>query len=114
MKKFFRSKLATIVWDSANNCILADFKMGYFTTSDKRKIKILKELGYPEVEIESEAPPEGLSVEEKIVFENDTPVIKLESNAENYKLNSEKIKKPELKKKEATPRRKIRKPKIKF
>lgn len=109
-KKFFRSKLATIVWDSANDCILADFKKGYFTTSDKQKIKILKELGYPEVEIESEAPPEGLEVREKITFENDSPIVTLESNADKYKVNSEKIKKPELKK----SKRLIRKPKVKF
>lgn len=74
-KKFYRSQLATIVWDSENNCILADFKRGYFITSDKRTIRILKKLNYPEVEIESESPPKGLIVRQPSVeLKGDVPI----------------------------------------
>lgn len=108
--------MATIVWDSENNCILADFKKGYFITSDKRTIKILKQLNYPEVEIESEAPPKGLVVKQPALeLKGDVPIVssnaseKLVEHKFNQMIKTPEIKKPEVKK---TSQKKNQKPKI--
>lgn len=105
--KFYRSQLATIVWDSINEKILADFKNGYFITSDKRTINILRELNYPEVEINSVVPPPGLEVKPPAIeLKGSVPLMspniseKLgeQKFVEAMKNNSENIKTPILKK----------------
>lgn len=60
--RFYRSNLSTVVWDAENNKILAEFINGQFYTSDERVIEILSKLGYPEVSLDAENPPD-------IVFE---------------------------------------------
>lgn len=108
-KKFYRSQLATIVWDAKNEKVLADFKEGYFITEDKRTIGILIELGYPEVKLHSEAPPEGLVVTpERHILEGDAPLTgpikekiknpQLQSLVKKQQQKSEKLKIPKLKK----------------
>lgn len=103
MKKFYRSQLATIVWDSKNNCILADFKKGYFTTADKRVIKILTELGYPEVDLSSNEPPEGLVVSEQVTITDNvlSQSGKVETEIVIKKPKVKEIRKPKIRKSEA-------------
>lgn len=48
--KFYNSGLASVVWDSEKNRVLARFEEGEFTTEDKRTQKILKEKGYGSVD----------------------------------------------------------------
>lgn len=116
--KFYRSQLATIVWDSVNNKILADFKKGYYITSDNRTIDILRQLNYPEVELNSTVPPPGLEVKQPTIeLKNGIPLMSpniSEKLAEQkftnaIKQNSENIIKPPKVKRESKPN----KPKIK-
>ena len=55
--RFFKSNLPTIVWDPNNDCSLADFSKGHFTTDDERVIDILKEKGYQIIPLDSTEPP---------------------------------------------------------
>jgi hypothetical protein len=54
--KFFRSGLASVIWDKERNKVLARFEEGQFVTSDARTIKLLKEAGYPTVPLNAKAP----------------------------------------------------------
>lgn len=56
-RKFYRGKLATIVWDPTAGKPLAEFKGGHFTTEDERTAKILLGKGYIEVALKDEKPP---------------------------------------------------------
>lgn len=104
-KKFYRSQLATIVWDSQNDKILADFKKGYFVTEDNRTARILSELGYPEVEIDSQIPPEIIVKQPSLEIIGDAPLTgtipedKFDSLVKKQKINVPKIKKIDLKSK---------------
>lgn len=60
--KFFRSEMATIVWDKDNNCELAIFENGVFQTEDKRTAEILRAKGYIEIPLDADAPPETIKV----------------------------------------------------
>jgi hypothetical protein len=44
--KFYKSGLASVVWDAERNCVLARFEDGEFTTDDKRTQELLKGYGY--------------------------------------------------------------------
>lgn len=59
MKKvrFYRSNLATIVWDPKNNRPLCEFVDAQVITDEERVINKLRELGYPEVDMDAVVPP---------------------------------------------------------
>ena len=55
--KFFRSEMATIVWDPDNDKELAIFENGVFVTEDKRVAEILRKKGYIEIPMDADVPP---------------------------------------------------------
>lgn len=58
--RFYRSNLATVVWDPERNRPLAEFVDGQFYTEDARTIAKLRELGYPQVSLDATEPPDIL------------------------------------------------------
>ena len=62
LRRFYRGKGETMVWDPENECVLVDFLeqevKGTFTTDDPRTQKILDDLGYIEVGLDQQYPPE--------------------------------------------------------
>lgn len=55
--RFFRSHLPTVVWDGQNNCVLADFSQGHFTTDDIEVAKTLLDKGYVQIPLDATEPP---------------------------------------------------------
>jgi len=58
MRRFYRSNLATIVWDPKNNRALVEFVNGQFYTEDQSVAERLVELGYPEIPLDLKEPPD--------------------------------------------------------
>ena len=62
LRRFYRGKLETMVWDPKKGCVLVDFMeqepKGTYTTDDPYKIKVLVDKGYIEVGLDQEYPPE--------------------------------------------------------
>lgn len=58
--RFYRSNLATVVWDPKQGHALAEFVKGQFYTEDKKVAEKLIELGYPQVPLDAETPPQIL------------------------------------------------------
>ena len=58
--RFYRSNLASIVWDPENNAPLAEFIKGQFYTEDSTVANKLIALGYPQVSLDAETPPQIL------------------------------------------------------
>ena len=56
-RKFYRGRLATIVWDPAAEKSLAEFKDGQFVTTDDKVAEKLLALGYKEVGLSDLKPP---------------------------------------------------------
>jgi len=56
-RKFYRGRLATIVWDPAAGKPLATFEDGQFTTEDERVAETLLGMGYHEVGLTDKKPP---------------------------------------------------------
>lgn len=56
-RKFYRGRLATIVWDPAAERSLAEFKDGQFETTDDEVAEKLLSLGYKEVGLKDLRPP---------------------------------------------------------
>ena len=56
-RRFYRGKLATVVWDPAAGKPLAKFVDGQFTTEDERTANILLDQGYVEVGLKDQKPP---------------------------------------------------------
>lgn len=74
--RFYRSQLATKIWDKEKNRLLADFSSGTFTTDDPRVAKLLIDAGYPQIDLDAAAPPEGVLVTEPVMeIEGDVPVL---------------------------------------
>jgi hypothetical protein len=74
-KRYYRSQLSTIVWDAENDCILADFSAGHFTTSDKRVQGKLEEFGYPEIPLNATEPPAIVIQQPTYAIQGDVPVM---------------------------------------
>lgn len=55
--RFYRSNLATIIWDPPNNKPLAEFVDGQFYTEDAEVAQKLIEAGYPQVDLKATEPP---------------------------------------------------------
>lgn len=55
--RFYRGKLATIVWNPEEKKPLAEFVRGQFVTTNKRIADKLTEMGYQQVPLDAEAPP---------------------------------------------------------
>ena len=56
-RKFYRGRLATIVWDPAAERSLAEFKDGQFETTSNEVAEKLLSLGYKEVGLKDLRPP---------------------------------------------------------
>lgn len=56
-RRFYRSNLSTIVWDSVKGVPLADFSAGHFTTDDPNTVGVLLGRGYVEIPLECSEPP---------------------------------------------------------
>lgn len=56
--RFYRAKLPMVVWDPRKGRPLCDFSEGHVITSDSYTIKRLLEIGYPEVALDAETPPD--------------------------------------------------------
>lgn len=78
--RFFRSHLSTKVWDKDNNRLLADFSTGTFTTEDPRVAKILQGMGYPQVPLDLESPPDIIVEQPNMAIEGDVPVLGVNVN----------------------------------
>lgn len=55
--RFYRSQLPSIVWDGQNNCVLADFSKGHFTTDNLEVAEILLDKGYVQIPLNATQPP---------------------------------------------------------
>jgi hypothetical protein len=73
--RFFRSHLSTKVWDPEKNKLMADFSQGTFTTEDPNVAKVLKDMGYPQIPLDSETPPDIIVQQPNMVIEGDVPVL---------------------------------------
>lgn len=75
--RFYRSNLATIVWDNrGSDKALANFSDGFFTTEDKAVANILRQKGYPEIPLDAAAPPDILVQQAAPVLKTpDVPVL---------------------------------------
>ncbi len=89
-RRFYRSNLHTIVWDADNDRALADFGKGHFTTSDPKIADKLLSLGYPEIEVDAQQPPDVLIQKPSRKLKGDVPLmgkhqasIVVEKNLEN-------------------------------
>lgn len=76
MWRFYRSSLSTIVWNPAKDEPLADFTEGHFTTDDPAVAAKLRALGYMEIPLDAEHPPEGVIIREvSPTINGDIPVV---------------------------------------
>lgn len=73
--RFYRSNLCTKMWDKENGRLLADFSSGTFTTDDPRTAKILKDEGYPQINVDADAPPDIIVNQPTMVIEGNVPVL---------------------------------------
>jgi len=55
---FWRGKMPTIVWDKRKDRSLVDFSKGHIFTSDPYTIEVLREIGYIEIPLDAERPPD--------------------------------------------------------
>lgn len=55
---FYQSGLESIVWNPETDSALAEFERGYFTTSDKKVIEKLKDIGYQIMDSQEDTDPE--------------------------------------------------------
>lgn len=55
--RFYRSQLPTIVWDGPNDCVLADFSLGHFTTDNINIARKLLDSGYVQIPLDATEPP---------------------------------------------------------
>lgn len=75
--RFWRSQLATIVWDKDKDVALADFTPGHFTTDDPDVARKLHNLGYPQIPLDAVEPPPDVIIRPPAhVIEGDVPVFK--------------------------------------
>ena len=75
-RRFYRSNLSTIVWDSENGKPLADFSQGHFTTNNPRVVQILIDKGYVEIPLNSQEPPSIIINQPSTVLKQDhVPVL---------------------------------------
>jgi len=58
MVHFYRGKNPTIVWDKRKDQPLVDFSKGHVFTSDPFTIEVLREIGYIEIPLDANKPPE--------------------------------------------------------
>lgn len=73
--RFYRSNLATKVWDAVNNRLMADFSEGTFITDDPEVAKRLISDGYPQVALDAETPPDILVSQPTMVIDGDVPIV---------------------------------------
>jgi hypothetical protein len=73
--RFYRSNLSTIVWNPDKENVLADFSQGHFTTDDEKVALKLRSLGYPEIALDAESPPDIVVNQPTMVIEGDVPII---------------------------------------
>jgi len=76
--RFFKSHLASIVWDAGKERPLADFTEGHFTTDDPKVAAILKSKGYPQIPLDAEEPP-------NVIVNQTTQVLKEGANIPLFK-----------------------------
>jgi len=67
--RFYRSNLATIVWNPEKNKALCEFVDGQYYTEDAQVAQKLADLGYPQIPLDLDEPPDvffqkGKSLEE--------------------------------------------------
>jgi len=72
--RFYRSNLETIVWDPRASRPLADFSEGHFITEREDVRDRLRELGYPEVALDAEVPPD-IMFGKGIILEGDVKIM---------------------------------------
>ena len=76
-RRFYRSNLSTIVWDSVHDRPLADFSEGHFTTSNPKLARTLAEMGYLEIALNATEPPPNIIISQpSFAIDGDVPIIK--------------------------------------
>lgn len=73
--RFYRSNLATIVWNPEEGRPLADFSAGHFTTDDEAVADKLREMGYVEIDLDATEPPDVIVNKPVTVIEGDVPIV---------------------------------------
>lgn len=74
-RRFYRSNLETIVWDPDEDKPMADFSKGHFTTDDKRVADYLEALGYVEIPLDAQEPPNIIVQKPTHVIDGNVPVM---------------------------------------
>lgn len=87
-RRFYRANLAAVVWDAERNRSMAEFIDGQFITTNKSVADKLLELGYPEVDLKTENPPDFIAPKGSSI-DGDVPVIPA-SYGEGAALNKQK------------------------
>jgi len=88
--RFYRSNLATIVWDPNLDKVLADFSTGTFITEDPKVAKKIRELGYPEIPLDATSPPPDIIIQQPaFAIDGDVPIM---GKAVGEKLMEQKMK----------------------
>jgi len=61
MRRFYKANLEAVVWNPKTNSVLAEFIGGEIITSDNEVAETLEEMGYPEVALDAESPPDYMA-----------------------------------------------------
>jgi hypothetical protein len=79
--RFYRSNLATVVWNPEKDKPLATFVKGQFYTKDPVVAQKLTEMGYPQVSLDANTPPDIL-FEKGEILEGNVPIMPKGMNEE--------------------------------
>ena len=74
--RFYRSNLSTVVWNPDKEDVLADFRQGHFTTDDPKVAAKLKSLGYPEISLDADSPPDIIVNQPTMEIRGDIPIVR--------------------------------------
>lgn len=87
--RFYRSNLASVVWDKRADAPLAEFIQGEFITDSPHVAQTLLDMGYPRVSLDATEPP-NILYEKGEVIDGDVRVLSPGIN-EQVTLNKEKL-----------------------
>lgn len=79
--RFYRSNLATVVWNPKEGKALARFVNGQFYTKDVEVARKLTEMGYPQVSLDASTPP-NILFEKGEILEGNIPIMPKGMNEE--------------------------------
>jgi hypothetical protein len=95
--RFYRSNLALLVWNPTTESPLADFSSGHFTTDNPNVAEQLRSMGYPEVALDAEFPPDVYVEEKSPELKGDVPLMSSAMTEMAMEVKMEKLTAPDIK-----------------